>query len=186
MKTNEELEQEFIASCKDKTGLSIEEWMVELAPTGLKKLKETTEFIKQEKGLNHMISNWIAGIFLNDGKPVFDQKVLRHKLLNNMPTERLFLELEAGIQKEIPQTSFVATKGYMSFRINREYGCAKITKKEIKLGLDLGETPFEGRLLQAKSLGAMPRLSHMIVLVQTSDIDKEVFAWMKAAVKRIS
>ena len=41
-------------------------------------------------------------------------------------------------------------------------GCAVLTKKNIRVGLDLGETPFDDYLQQAKSLGAMPNIKHMI------------------------
>lgn len=185
MKTNEEYERDFIEASKSETGFSIPEWMTELDKTGLKKQKEIIEHIKANHGLNHMQSNWIAGIYLNDGKPVYDQKALREKLLSKTNVADLYLSLENTIQTELPDTQIVACKGYMSFRGKKEYGCARINKNDLRIGIDLGDEPHTNRLVKAKGLGAMPRLAHMIVVGTAADLDGEVKSALKRALDRV-
>lgn len=186
MKTNEEYEREFIDSSKELTGLSIPEWMTELDKTGLKKQKELIGHIKASHGLNHMQSNWIAGIYLNDGKPVYDQKVLREKLLSQTNVGDLYLDLENLVKAELPDTQIVACKGYMSFRSKKEYGCARINKNDLRIGMDLGDEPHTERLVKAKGLGAMPRLAHMVVVGTAGELDAEVTSALKRAYDRFS
>ena len=185
MKTNEDYEKEFIAACKAETGLELAEWMNALAATGLNKQKELTEYIKQEKGLNHLQATFLAGIYLNNGQPVYDQKVLRTKLLDSTGLSDLYLDLENQIKTEMPDVQFVACKGYISFRTSKEFGCARLNKKEIRVGMDLGDEPHTQRLVKAKSLGAMPRLAHMIVITSAKDLDTEVMDALKRAKGRI-
>ena len=71
MKTSGDFEKEFLDSIKEKTGNDLNGWMKIIRTTDLKKMKETVDWLKKEKGINHMQATFLAGIFLNDGKPVY-------------------------------------------------------------------------------------------------------------------
>ena len=80
---------------------------------------------------------------------------------------------------------FIPTKAYISIEGEKIFGCVKLTKKAIRYGLDLGDTPFEGRVQIAKGLGAMPNITHMIELQSAEDIDAEVLQLTQQAFDRV-
>ena len=65
------------------------------------------------------------------------------------------------------------------------FGCARITAKAIRYGLDLGERPFAGRVQKAKGLGAMPNITHMVELTSESDLDDELQQLTQEAFDRV-
>jgi hypothetical protein len=56
-----------------------------------------------------------------------------------------------------------------------------LTKQAIRVGLDLGETPFDGYLQKAKSLGAMPNLTHMVEISDPGQVDDRLIGYVQAA-----
>jgi hypothetical protein len=67
---SQRLEQEFIASAREKTGKTVEEWIKVIRSTGLDKPKAIIDWLKQTYKLNHSQATFLSGIYLNDGKPV--------------------------------------------------------------------------------------------------------------------
>jgi len=182
MKTSEVLEKEFIAAAKELTGKTIEQWMGTLKPTGLTKMKETTDFLKKEKGIGHMHATFIAGIFGNDGKPVYDSAVLFDAHFEGRPEKKkLYDRVEELVKTTFSEVQIVPTKGYISFRNKREFAVARINNKEIRIGLDLEDTPFDAYVQKAKSLGTMPRISHMVEVTESSEINDDLNQKLKEA-----
>ena len=64
-KSPEEMKATMIAGLKEKTGKSLEEWLVLLRTTTLVKHKELVTFLKTEQGLTHGFANMIALQALN-------------------------------------------------------------------------------------------------------------------------
>ena len=54
-------------------------------------------------------------------------------------------------------------KTYISVLENREFAAVNIKKAELRIGLDLGDRPFDEKVEKAKLTGPMPRISHMVV-----------------------
>lgn len=79
-KTSGEFEQEFIQTAKEKTGYSLGEWLPVVQASGLTKQKDITDWLKAEHSLNHLQAQLLAGLFLNNGKPVYQDE---GGLLNN-------------------------------------------------------------------------------------------------------
>ena len=70
-------EIEFIETAQEKTGHSVEEWMALIANAGVEaKTNSLIKHLKTAHGLNHLQANYLTGIFLNDGKRVYDYEVL--------------------------------------------------------------------------------------------------------------
>ncbi|MCH8808011.1 MAG: hypothetical protein IH986_18245 [Planctomycetes bacterium] len=89
------------------------------------------------------------------------------------------------MRKWNPRVEVHPTKTYVSFRGKREFAVASIKSKEIRVGLDLGDQPFRGRIEKAKTLGAMPRISHMIVVREAADVGPELTASLQQAWDRV-
>jgi len=172
MKTAFELEKEFVEQAKEKTGHELDYWMSDLKDQSLSKMKETVDFLKNERGVSHMNATFIAGIFLNDGELVNDPKSLLKKHFEGKPDKKeLYTKIETIVKKEFSDVQVVPTKGYISFRNPKEFAVTKINNKEIRVGLDLGDKPFDDYSQKAKSLGTMPRISHMVEVRSADEIN---------------
>ena len=187
MKTSGDFEKEFLDSIKEKTGNDLNGWMKIIRTTDLKKMKETVDWLKKEKKINHMQATFLAGIFLNDGKPVYGDSgnLLDALFVKKEVMKSLYTELEKKMKSEVKDLEIVPTKTYISFRAGREFAVAAIKPKEIRVGMDLGDEKFDDYVVKAVSLGAMPRISHMIVVNDKRDLTDKLFKKVKEAYQRI-
>ncbi|MEO8664173.1 MAG: DUF5655 domain-containing protein [Ignavibacteria bacterium] len=187
MKTSKDYEAEFLSAIKEKTGNDLKGWMKILNAGPLKRMKESIDWLKKEKGLNHMEATFLAGIFLNGGKPVYgDTENLTDLLFKGKESMLpLYQELEKKLKSELDKVEIVPTKTYISFREGREFAVAAIKAKEIRVGMDLGDMKFDGKVQKAVTLGAMPRISHMTVITDPSGIDKKLIKNLRKANQRI-
>ncbi|HMR40633.1 MAG TPA: DUF5655 domain-containing protein [Ignavibacteria bacterium] len=187
MKTSKDYEEEFLSSVKEKTGNDLNGWMKILKSADLKKMKETIAWLKKEKGINHMQATFIAGIFLNDGKPVYADSgnLLDALFVKKESMKPLYDELEKKMKSEFKDLQIVPTKTYISFRAGREFAVAAIKAKEIRVGMDLPDGEFDDYTVKAVTLGAMPRISHMVVINDKKEISDKLTKKLKEAHKRI-
>lgn len=185
-KGSRELEQEFIASAREKTGKTVPEWMHVIGESQLDKPNAILNWLKAEHKLNHMQANFLSGIYLNNGQPVFDYEVLFQKLfVGKGQLLPLYRTLESAIQARLPEAEFIPTKTYVSIEGKRCFACATMTKQNIRVGLDLGDTPFDDYLQKARSLGAMPNLTHMIEVSESAQVDSSLVDHVVQAYERV-
>jgi hypothetical protein len=181
-KDAQRLEQEFIATAKEKTGRDIPEWMAIIDETGLNKPNAILKWLKETYSLNHLQSNILSGIYLNGGQPVFDYDVLFAKLFDGKAhLKPVYDSLQSGIAKQVPVAEFIPTKAYVSVEGKRCFACATMTKNSIRVGLDLGDTPMDGYVQKARSLGAMPNLTHMVEITEASQVDDRLLGYVEQA-----
>jgi hypothetical protein len=186
-KSAQEFEQEFLATIQEATSHNLEKWMGLLDRTGFSKTKEITDHLKKEHGLNHFQATMLTGIYLNGGKPVYDYAAMTEKLFQGMEQQKpLFEALSAQLQQAIPESRIVPTKTYFSLNGERCYGAIKVNKTNIRVGLDLGDQPFGDYVQKARSLGTMPRISHMIEIQSEAEITDELLANLKQAYNRVN
>ena len=180
---SQELEAKFIESAKENTGHSIEEWIGIISDEGIDPKQNTIiKHLKTNHKLNHMQSAFIAGIYLNNGEPVYNYEVLRAKLFEGKEQLMPIVDaLKTQVIARFDDVVFVPTRTYFSIEGKKIFGCATLTKKTIRYGLDLGDKPFEGRVQKAKGLGAMPNITHMIELTSIDDIDDELLGYTDTA-----
>ncbi len=185
-KDSQRLEQEFIATAREKTGKDVPAWMKVIGGSGLDKPNAILNWLKAEHKLNHMQANFLAGIYLNSGKPVFDYEVLFARLFEGkadlLP---VYHALEQKIQARLKEAEFIPTKAYVSIEGKRCFACATLTKKTIRVGLDLGDVPFGEYVQKAKSLGAMPNLTHMIEIGAAADVTDALLGYVQQAYERV-
>ena len=79
-KTSGEFEKEFIETAKERTGKKLEEWLPVVKKSGLGRQMEITNWLKETHKLNHMQATLLAGLYLNNGKPVYQNE---ESLLDN-------------------------------------------------------------------------------------------------------
>lgn len=181
-KDSQRLEQEFIATVHEKTGKSLPKWMDIIRQSGLDKPNVILKWLKENHQLNHMQANFLSGIYLNGGEPVYDYEKLFQKLFQDkghlLP---LYETLEQAIARQLDDAEFIPTKAYVSIEAKRCFACAALTKNNIRVGLDLGDTPFDDYTQKAKSLGAMPNLTHMVEISDTGQINEQLIGLVKQA-----
>lgn len=171
-KDSQRLEQEFIATAEAKTGRTVPDWMPVLGASGLDKPNALIKWLKDEHKLNHLQANILTGIYLNGGQPVYDYDVLFARLFEGKAHLRpVYDALERGIQTRLSEAEFIPTRAYVSIEGKRCFACATLTKQSIRVGLDLGDMPFDDVVQKAKSLGAMPNLTHMVEIADAAQVD---------------
>lgn len=96
--------------------------------------------VEKGHGLNHMQAQFVAGIFLNSGNPVYgnENALLENQFVKCPDMQSLFDTVSEGIISQFKgHSSFKKT--YLSFTSVREFAAINVKPKEIRLGLDLGK-----------------------------------------------
>ncbi len=185
-KTSGEFEQEFIHTAKEKTGRSLTEWLPVVKASGKTKQMDITKWLKAEHNLNHLQAQLLAGLYLNNGKPVYQNEdgLLGNQFTKCEAMRPLFDHISEMILQNFPDAQRVAKKTYVSFTAIREFAAINIKPKEIRLGMDLGDTPFTETLQKSKLSGPMTRISHMIILSDTQLPIKELISYLQISYNR--
>lgn len=185
-KTSGEFEQEFIQTAKEKTGKTLEQWLPVVKKSGFSKQMEITNWLKAEHKLNHLQASLLSGLYLNNGKPVYQNEtsLLDNQFAKFEEMRPLYNAVAEKILKAFPDTQLIPKKTYLSFTATREFGAINIKPKEIRLGIDLGDIAFTETLQKSKLSGPMPRISQMIVLTDINQFDKKVLEYLQLSYNR--
>jgi len=180
-KTSGEFEKEFMDGLKGSSGKDLGAWMKSIDGSGLKKRNEIISWLKSDHGFGHMNASLLAGIHANGGKPVYasTDDLLEAQFAKAAEMRPLFDEFISFVKKNFPQASVLPKKTYVSILENREFAAVNIKPKELRIGLDLGDRPFDQKIEKSKLTGPMPRISHMMVATGSSQFDEELVDRMK-------
>lgn len=184
-KTAQELEQDFLTHIVDQTGHPLPWWMSTIKAEGLEKNNEIVKWAKAEHGLNHLQATMLAGIYLNDGKPVHDPEELLKKLFEGKEAQKpIYQALRELVAEGMENVQFIPKKTYVSIEGERCFATAKINKSNLRIGLDLADRPFDDYVEKGVGLGAMPNITHMIEVTEPEEIDSRVLTFLKEAYQR--
>lgn len=184
--TPADYEKTFVETAKERTGRTVEEWLPVIKKTGLAKQKELTDWLKNEHKLNHMQATFLAGMYLNGGKVVYqnEDNLMAAQFEKCAEMKPLFEAISEKILSTYPDTQLIAKKTYLSFTAKKEFAAINVKPKEIRLGFDLGDMPFTDTVQKSKLTGPMPRISHMVVLTTSKQIDKQLMELLKNSYDR--
>lgn len=185
-KTSGEFEQEFIQTAKEKTGRTLEQWLPVVKAAGLGKQMEITNWLKAEHKLNHLQGQLLAGLFLNNGKPVYQNEtsLLENQFIKCENMRPLFEEVSFKILSLYKDATLIPKKTYLSYTAAREFAAINIKPKELRVGLDLGDIAFTETLQKSKLSGPMPRISHMVVITDTQHFNKLLIEYLQLSHNR--
>jgi hypothetical protein len=180
-KTSGEFEKEFMDGLKGSTGKDLGTWLKTMDGFESKKRNEVIAWLKTEHGFGHMNASLLAGIHANGGKPVYasTDDLLENQFAKAGDMRQLYEAFIAFVLKNFPGSSILPKKTYVSVLENREFGAVNIKPKELRIGFDLGERPFDEKVEKAKLTGPMPRISHMIVVTDTEQLDNGLIELLK-------
>ena len=185
-KTSGELEKEFIDGLAAATGKDLNGWLEEIKKSGIAKRNDILDFLKRERNFGHMHASLLAGIYFNGGKPVYGStdELLDNQFAKCSDMRALYEKLVKFALENFAGGSVLPKKTYVSILEKREFAAVNIKPKELRVGLDLGERPFEGRVEKAKLTGPMPRISHMVVVADEAALDAELADLMRESHSR--
>ena len=98
----------------------------------------------------------------------------------------LYHLLEGEMRAVVAGLAIVPQTGYLSLRAPAEFAALTLHATELRLGLDLGHRPFDPLLQKAKLKGPGPAITHMAVLTDARQVNKELLAAIKAASARVN
>lgn len=189
MKSSGELEKEFVDHIVERTGKDLPTWLGDIKSSGISKRNDIIQWLKKEHGFRYVNATWLAGIYLNKGKMVYQDEgqLLEDQLVNREALAPLFNELKKFILSAYPHTKMIPKKTYVSFTAKREFVAVNIKSNEIRVGLDLAEDQaFNESVQKARLTGPMPRLSHMVVLVEKGQLDNSLLSLVKKSYERVN
>lgn len=185
-KTSGEIEKEFIENLKTSTGKSLPDWITHVRASGITKRNDIIKWLKEKNGFGHMNASLLAGIYLNNGKPVYGSTddLLDNQFAKAADMRPLYESLTAFVKKHFPNSSVLPKKTYVSILEKREFAAINIKPKELRIGFDLGDRAFDEQVGKSKLSGPMPRISHMLVLTEKSQLNSDLVELLKASHQR--
>jgi predicted transport protein len=185
-KTSGELEKEFIDTAKEKTGRTLEQWLQLVASSGISGRNNILDWLKKGHGINHLQAQFITGMHLNSGQPVYinEDNLLENQFAKCPAMRPLFDALSEKMINTFPRTQLIPKKTYLSFTATREFAAMNIKPSEIRMGLDLGDMPFSDTIQKSKLTGPMPRISHMLIFTGTDQMNTSVIDLIRQSYQR--
>jgi hypothetical protein len=111
-----------------------------------------------------------------------DEAALYDKLLAAGKGYRpLYLMLEGEMRKALPEVRILPRTSYLSIGAPKEFAAVTLHASEVRLGLDLGERPFDQHVQKAKLKGPGPAITHMIILTDARQVDGALLALLADA-----
>ena len=186
--------QNWVATLKEKTGQSLQEWIKLVKRSGLKSEKERREWLKKEHGLGTNSAWWIAE--RAEGKPTVDDDPQAYLQAAEGYVKKMFSGGKAALQpvyEALLDLCFSLGRDVRAcpcqtiVPLYRKHVFAQIkpsTRTRIDLGLALGDTKGPKRLIDTGGFAKKDRITHRIEIGRAADIDAEVKKWLKIAYEK--
>jgi predicted transport protein len=187
-KTSQEIEKEFIEGLPSFTGKNLNDWMKILKASKIEKRNDIIKWLKGDEGFGHMNASLLAGIYFNNGKPVYasEKDLLENQFAKYENMRPLYEYLKKDILEKDKDVKFIPKKTYISISKKREFAAINIRNGEIRLGMDLVDIPFDETLQKSKLTGPMPRISHMMVIKNDFDVNLNLKELLEIANNKVN
>lgn len=178
-KSPEELAQTMINNMPEKTGKSLEEWQAIIGASGAAKHGEMMKILKGEHGVSHGFANLIAQKCIGN-LDVGADDLVANQYKGKEALKPIHDAIIAYVQGFGSELEIAPKKTSVSLRRSKQFALIQpSTKTRIDLGLNLKGVEPQGRL---EAMSGM--CTHKIKLMDTSDVDDEVKAWLQQAFER--
>ena len=183
--------RKWVATLKEKTGRSLDEWLELVKKSGPATEKERRDWLKKEHGLGTNSAWWIAERAEGKGAETDDPDAYLRAAEDYVkkmygggkavlrPIYDALLELGLGLGRDVkacPCETIVP--------LYRNHVFAQIkpaTQTRIDLGFALGARKAEGRLIDTGGYAKKDRITHRIPISSLKEIDEEVGKWLRIA-----
>lgn len=170
--------QTMIDNMPEKTGKSLEEWLVILKTQSFAKHSEAVNYLKKEHAVTHGFANTIVHLS-KDNKDSSDDLVTNQYRGKEVlfPIYEKLISLVKTLGDDITITP---KKSSVSIIRKRQFTLIKpATKTRIDLGLKLKGKEMTDRLENSGPFGTM--CTHRVRLTNVEDVDDELVAWIREA-----
>jgi hypothetical protein len=174
----EESLAKMIASLKEKTGKTLEEWRAVIAEGGWQKHGEIVAVLKLEHGLSHGYANQIA-LRAHDEVQASGSDPIE-AIFSKRPEGRAIYDvLLPRVQNFGQDVDLAAKKGYVSLRRKKQFAVLQPGPGRLDVGIQLKGVEPTGRLEPSGSFNAM--LTHRVRVLSLEEVDEPLVAWLQAA-----
>jgi uncharacterized protein DUF5655 len=116
-----------------------------------------------------------------------DETALYDKLLAAGKGYRpLYLMLEGEMRKAFPSLVILPRTSYLSIGAPKEFAAVTLHAAEVRLGLDLGDRPFDPHVQKSKLKGPGAAITHMVTLTDARQIDGALLSLLGEANARVN
>jgi hypothetical protein len=181
--------QRWIDELPEKTGKSLEEWLVLIKKKGPKTDAERREWLKKEHGFGTNAAWWLSDRSVGKGFEETPETYLvaaekyvdtqYEKKPDLKPIYDHVLKLALALGKDVkvcPCQTMVPI-----YRNNVFAQLKPSTKTRLDLGFCLRGVPFTDRLLDTGGTAKKDRITHRVGLTSLNDVDAEVKGWLRQA-----
>jgi hypothetical protein len=173
----EESLAKMIASLKEKTGRSLEEWQSVIAQAGWATHGVIVKGLKGEHGVSHGYANQIALHFSAASKPSGDP--IEEMFAKRPEAKAVYDAILLKIQAFGDDVDLAPKKGYVSVRRSKQFAVLQPASGRLDVGIQLKGVAPEGRLEPSGSFNAM--LTHRVKVPSAKDVDADLVAWLRKA-----
>jgi hypothetical protein len=213
MARDEEEEREFLAELKARSGHNLAEWMAAITAQGFTDKNHVIDWLRAQ-GFPFARASWLERIHNNGGRPIYLAHAKRSEACGPSanaapratdppaPSPRgaaqlelllaagkgyrpLYQLLEAAILKALPDVVITAKPTYIALGNRREFAAIALNASELRLGLALGDRPFDARLQKPRLKGVGWAISHMLVLTDARQVNEELLGLIREASERV-
>jgi hypothetical protein len=183
--------QNWQATLKEKTGRSLDEWIVLVRKSGPKSEKERRDWLREKHGfgtfsammlLDHVdtgTSDLDSGESYLAAADRYVEDMFAGPKAALRPIYEALLDLGLAIG---PGVKACPCKTIVPLYRNHVFAQIKpTTRTRIDMGFALGALPAEGRLIDTGGYAKKDRITHRIPISSLDEIDREVRKWMKTA-----
>ena len=207
----QEEERTFLAELQARSGRDLAAWMAAITAQGFADKNEAIDWLRTQ-GFPFARASWLERIHSNGGRPIYlhapptpaaAPPVAKPAPAPRPPSRRemadleaplaaakgyrpLYQLLEAAIRQAVPAVGVVPRSSHIAFAAPREFAAVTAHAAELRLGLDLGDRPFEAPLQKPRMKGPGPAISHMLVLTDARQVNADLINLIKAANARVN
>jgi len=170
-----------VANMKEKTGKTLEEWLVITKAASLEKHGQIVKMVKTEYGVTHGFANLIAHETLKSDQPVETVDLADAQYAGAKAGLRpIYDKILAITQTFGGDVEISPKKAYVSLRRNKQFAIVQpSTKTRVDVGINLkGQDPTP-RLEASGSFNSM--VSHRVRITDQDQVDDELAGWLRAA-----
>ena len=175
-----------IRNLEEKTGKSIDAWVVIARGLGMTKHKEMVAYLKAEHALGHGYANQVAqrALAAADAQSAGSDDLIEAQYSGAKAAVRPIYEALVKATRTFGHdVEFSPKKAYVSLRRSKQFGLIQpTTATRIDVGLVLKDITAAGRLEASGSFNAM--VTHRVRIANVGEVNSELISWLRQAYEK--
>jgi predicted transport protein len=177
----EKATQTMIENLYKNTGKTIENWIEIVNNENISKHGEIIKFLKEKHGLTHGFANLIAlkARGADAGSAENQDSLIARQYQGKEHFKPIYDRLISEIQTYGKDIEIAPKNTYVSLRRKKQFAIlSPATKTRFEIGINLKGQEPKGKLIEEKPNSMC---SHKINITDITEIDSEIYGWIKSA-----